>query len=227
MNRNEYDEHSQEWDKNRASGNIGSDALYGQQYTQEQTNYDDHFETDGDTLQQEATEETQDHIAETASKSRYFNDKSHLVWEQERIQRKRDDYYKRNDPMTMHKYFRDPEPGFSVATTRGKLMAYDFTKPAKRGQAYVNHQKSAVPVLADHYSKSKTHTSAAPDKQTKFEKVYNSYMTQQKRNDGLGSIFHQSEYQQRLQNNRNVSTDKPPMSHSSFSKSFFDFNTAR
>lgn len=160
-------------------------------------------------------------------KARYFNDKSHLVWERERIQRKREDIYKRNDPITMHTYMKDQTPMFSTSTTRGKQMAYDFTKPSKRSEKLINHLKSTVPILSDHYKGSKTHASAAPQGMSQFEKVYFDYVSNQKKNTGLSNISNQSEYQQRLQSNHNVNSDKAPMSHGSLNKSHFEFNTAR
>lgn len=103
------------------------------------------------------------------------NDKLHLIWERERLQRKREEYERRNDPMTMHEYLKDPEPGFSTKTTRGKLAEYDFLRPTKRPDRFVNFLKSGIPLLSDHYKFSKTHSTAALSNVESFQRMYSQF----------------------------------------------------
>lgn len=219
LNRNEYDEG---YDHNQ----MQHEHMYNVEAIHENKYYENSpiiENTEGEMTvspqKQLVTEGNQSH-------AKYYNDKSHLIWEQERIQRKREEYYRRANPMTMHEYFKDPSPLFSTSTTRGKLMAYDFTKQPKTSSSLVNHLKSKVPILSDHYKTSVTHSAAASDSIPSFERVFNAYMSS-KRNDGLSNIFNQSEYQQRLQKGQNVNNDRAPMTHSSLSKNTIDFNTAR
>ena len=164
-------------------------------------------------------------LSEEIPKQRHFNDKSHLIWEQERLLRKREEYYRRHNPMTLHEYFKDPVPDFSISTTRGKMMPFDSTMKPKRSKKMISDLKSTIPILSDHYKGSKTHSAAASENLTPVEKIY--YSSLGRNGNFLSNVFNQSEFQQRLQKNKNVNVDKPPASHSSFNKTMTDFNTAR
>lgn len=155
---------------------------------------------------------------------RFFNDKSHLIWEREKIERKRLEWERKNDPLTLHHYFKDPSPGFSTSITRGKLMPFDFTKQNTTSRKLIDSLKSSIPLLSDHYQGSKTHQAAAQNK------VYDMYATAAQdlqKQFGLSNIFNQSEYQSRLEHKRNVKAEKVPTSHSSLNKTVMDFNTAK
>ena len=90
-----------------------------------------------------------------------FNDKLHLVWERERIQRNALDFKRMHDPLNYQGFRDDSEPAFSISTVRGKLFEYDFLRPLKKRREVVDNLKSSIPVLSDHYKNSKTHSSAA------------------------------------------------------------------
>lgn len=145
-----------------------------------------------------------------------FNDKLHLVWERERLQRKRDNYEKRRDPMRIQEFLKERKPDFSISTTRGKLAEYDFLKPTKRKQAFIDDMKSSVPLLSDHYQNSATHQSAALPNAKSFQKTYDQFT--RRKGSEIGSIFKQSEYQNRLKNNSVLDQFKAPLSHHSLNK---------
>jgi hypothetical protein len=118
--------------------------------------------------------------------------------------------------MRVHEFFKAKESGFSISTTRGKLAEYDFLKPTKRKQTFIDNLKSSVPVLSDHYHNSKTHQAAALPNAISFYKSFEHFT--KKKSNGIGSIFSQSEYQNRLKNKSSVGQSKVPLSHHSLNK---------
>lgn len=232
LNNDEYAEaeadernHSNEWSQNRATDNMQD----GQGYQAE--GHNDYRYQDTSPIQENEDEEMTaskqgQYLTQQENQARYYNEKAHLIWEQERLMRKRIDYERRNDPMTLHQFFKDPSPQFSTSTTRGKVMEYDFTKPSKKSDTHINHLKSRIPMLSDHYKNSKTHQAAASSNLTPFENLYYGYISN-KKDSGLSSIFNQSEYQQRLGTSPSSGGKKAPASHSSLNKNVKDFNTAK
>lgn len=118
--------------------------------------------------------------------------------------------------MRMHEYFKDPEPGFSTSTTRGKMAEFNYMKPPKINPRFVESLKSSIPLLADHYRNSKTHSNAALPNSKLFHRTFEQF--QVKKGLDLSSVFHQSEYQNRLRNNTVLDKFKAPASHYSFNK---------
>lgn len=118
--------------------------------------------------------------------------------------------------MTMHEYLKDPEPVFSTSTARGKQAEYNFLKPANRNQRFIESLKSSVPLLSDHYQKSRTHSDAALPTAKVFYRAYERFSN--KKGSDLSSVFHQSEFQNRLKNNTILDRFKSPLSHYSFNK---------
>ena len=77
--------------------------------------------------------------------------------------------------MRVHEFLKEKESDFSISTTRGKLAEYDFLKPTKRKQTFVDNLKSSVPMLSDHYQKSTTHKTAALEGAKSFHKTYEQF----------------------------------------------------
>jgi len=145
-----------------------------------------------------------------------FNDKLHLVWERERLQRKRQAKQRMNDPMQIHEYLKNNEPLFSTRTARGKVAEFDYMKRPANRKRLIESLKSSVPNLSDHYNRSVTHSSAALDTSKAFRKVYNQFKP--KKGSDLATVFKQSEYQNRLNNKPALGGVKAPDSHFAFNK---------
>jgi hypothetical protein len=194
LNRNEYEdvageEGAEEWvpRSNDAKCNRYTDEVRKQENTPGNTKYVRNKYMDSNPIQETVKEEmsatpkyrrdNEDNLERKLAKIIFpnHNDKLHLVWERERLQRKREEYERKNDPMTMHEYMKDLEPGFSTKTTRGKLAEYDFLRPSKRPQRFVTSLKSGIPLLADHYKFSKTHSTAALSNVESFQKMYSQF----------------------------------------------------
>jgi hypothetical protein len=117
--------------------------------------------------------------------------------------------------MRVHEFFKEKESGFSISTTRGKLAEYDFLQPTKRKQTFIDNLKSSVPLLSDHYQGSTTHQAAALPNAKLF---YRSFEKFNKKSNGIGNIFNQSEYQNRLKHKSSVDQSKVPLTHHSLNK---------
>jgi hypothetical protein len=118
--------------------------------------------------------------------------------------------------MRIQEFLKERQPDFSISTTRGKLAEYDFSKPTKRKQAFIDDMKSSLPLLSDHYQKSTTHQTAALPNAKSFEKTYEQFT--QRKGFEIAYIFKQSEYQNRLKDNSVLDQFKAPLSHHSLNK---------
>ncbi|CAI2373101.1 unnamed protein product [Moneuplotes crassus] len=117
------------------------------------------------------------------------NNKLHLVWERERIARKRQEHSQRGSIFTI-KNFTEKEPPFSTSTARGKLAEYDFSRPSKKKSVFVENLKSSVPILSDHYRNSTTHKKAALGQENFINRTF-SHMSQKKMRGFEGYIDYQ------------------------------------
>lgn len=147
LNRNEYDDIAEEIQPvqevdNPAMKYADSNPIH--EYTGEEENSatPEQIQNYEEMFRQRCKSESDHHFIDPNN-----NDKIHLIWERERLERKRIDRINRRDPTKVHEYFKDPEPLFSTSTTRGKLAEYDFLKPAKKTQHAVDNLKSSIPLL--------------------------------------------------------------------------------
>ena len=72
------------------------------------------------------------------------------------------------------------------------MMEYDFLQPSKRKTTFVDHLKSGVPVLSDHYKNSLTHSTASLSTEKTYQKSNEN--NSRKRLDGFGKILNQRNF---------------------------------
>lgn len=137
-----------------------------------------------------------------------INDKSHLIWEQERIQRKRMEKEMQRVNMWTKPYnFRDID---WHPTMNPKKATFNPEKTAKRSSMWHFSQSSNVPMLS-----AKSIKASAAEKSLRPK--YDPAETLAKRDHTMNNVFHQSSLQNML-NGKNNGKVSAPASHASMSK---------
>lgn len=138
-----------------------------------------------------------------------LNDKSHLIWEQERLQRKRVERQMRAVNV-WDKPYNSREIDWNPSTN-SKKAAFNYNKNPQRSNMWHFAQSSSVPMLSkDASAKSSV---ASTQSRSKFDPLEN----HAKADHTINNIFHQSSLQQALTGNKSGKVHAPP-SHSSMQK---------
>jgi hypothetical protein len=136
------------------------------------------------------------------------NDKSHLIWEQERLQRKRMEREMRKYNMST-KPFTTRDIDWNPAMNP-KMAHFNTDKKYNKSDMWHFSQNSSVPMLSVNGVKQRAAVKSVKPK-------YDPKETSSKRNHDINNIFHQSALQKRLTDSKN-STIHAPSSHISLSK---------
>ena len=138
-----------------------------------------------------------------------LNDKSHLIWEQERIQRKRIEREMRAINI-WDKPFNSREIDWNPSTN-SKKAAFNFSKNPQRSNMWHFSQSSSVPML------SKDTAPKSNPKSSQLRSKFDLNENHAKNDHTLNNIFHQSSLQQILSGDKSGKVHAP-LSHSSLQK---------
>lgn len=138
-----------------------------------------------------------------------LNDKSHLIWEQERLQRKRVEREMRAINI-WDKPYNSREIDWNPSTN-SKKAAFNYAKNPQRSNMWHFSQSSSVPML----SKDGAKKAAAPT--TESRSKFDPRETDAKADHTINNIFHQSSLQQLLSGNKSGKVNAP-LTHSSLQK---------
>jgi len=144
-----------------------------------------------------------------------LNDKSHLIWEQERIERNRIEKRMKKANIWAKPYnFRDLDWDISK---NPKKAAFNFEKNPKRSSMWHFSNSSSVPMLSANNKSQKSIENKTIGASLKPSRVkYDPSEGLSKNNHNLNNLFHQSQLQTMLQGQKGQ--PKTPMTHTSLQK---------
>jgi hypothetical protein len=235
VNREEYQEFEDNKDQ---TSPYRQEEMYEKQYREDGQYHQDHLEQDQEyeneqlayqnnmmenspiaenPMEEEMTGSPQYYQAPRAVNPKYrrkyegmnLNDKSHLVWEQERLQRKRMEKEMRRYNLGTKPYnFRDIDWN---PTTNPRMAHFDTEKNVKKSNMWHFSNTSSVPLL----STASSIKQKAAEKQVRPK--FDPNEASAKRNHQINNIFHQSSLQSRWAGD-NKGSVHAPATHSSLMK---------
>ena len=99
----------------------------------------------------------------------------------------------KSDPVGLFELYKRDKSLFDTRTTLNSQAEYDFTKQPKKSEKLMQNFKSSIPMLSDHYRKSKTHSGAYVPSAEEFHKTFSQFRA--RKGNNLSNIFMQSDFQ--------------------------------